>query len=1122
MNIKSWTSVFCLVALMFSGGAAQGRALLKAGNGAALPLRLKAQKIEATIEGRLAATTSLMTFENETSQRIEADFIYAAPPGALVTGFAYWFGEEKVVARIVEKERAREIYKYITSRMRDPALVEMIGRNTFHAKIFPVMPNADLRVEVRYLEVLPATAGGTLYTLPLKPEEEGKGTLDTLDVSVRVKADSEVASVGSNLAAAKKDGGFYNLDISQKTYRAPADLRVRIASKPLAARPASAWRSSLWSARSGGADGFFALAMTAPHALKNPFLKISGTRVYDVFPRRFSNIKAGQTVLLVGRYRAKGTARLSLKSSASGWERTPQFSPNRRADNPAMLLWAKEKIEDLSRNARNQSAVVALSTRYELPSKWTSWLAIPKEELERYKQEKAEADMAFYGDLVAKEIAAGRGQSRAARNARTRFARAVQDSGSGGKVQDEIKEYLYVHLVSLAAQHDELRPSRRAQKRILMEQMNRLARASGVNLKTHLAQLRREDDLDRAERARQAASDRQNRLKELLWDEARAGRANGRKAKALRAELDRVAKISRDDARSSLLAFYSEQLRDLARKAAELPAQSAERKKLVAQIGRVAKLTGKTPQSFLAVAEEDKRRLARQLAEIKESRELIEQLVEETRAGRVAGDKAQAARARLDQLHPTDTWRDNWNFTRALSDETNAAMKLYVAEKYSAAPSAEKLAQLQKRVDELTHDRLPQSARQLAELTEANDVAARLVPLVTAIVNEEHAASPDRAKIAQNRAELERLTKIAQASSLPPVPYYSDLGYSYVEVKDMGKLFKRVESQWANHRSHALAFTIAEEQSRAAPDAGKIAAWRSELDTLIDPQYRSTADDFLARGRDVVGRKVLAKIYRAIELPELQKAGAPKTMRDWQNIYAMMRKQMGNGLLSSAPEDQVVPTLSEIEEFSKQLSLRPELARDAKTKTRHGALKEKLYRSANAQYRWGDPLISIQAPADALQVVALMPDGTIKKLQFDAELKKWQARFDVPTWASEGDYKITIFIVRRDARGVVTKQRLVMTYRVDLSAPAGKGAATVVPSHNGATVRLELKGDAGTGRVAAILPGGEKIELKPSAADATRYFALANLPQNAPSQTVTFILTDRAHNRTVMTVNLKH
>lgn len=141
----------CLLVLttLVVASSACAQVLLKPTSQNAAPLRTKRLSVNARIEaGRFATTDLAITFQNEVSERVEADFMYTLPFGAVVTDFAYYYENEKVVARVAEKERAALIYQYITSRMRDPALVEMVGKNTFRARIFPVMPNADLKVEM--------------------------------------------------------------------------------------------------------------------------------------------------------------------------------------------------------------------------------------------------------------------------------------------------------------------------------------------------------------------------------------------------------------------------------------------------------------------------------------------------------------------------------------------------------------------------------------------------------------------------------------------------------------------------------------------------------------------------------------------------------------------------------------------------------------------------------------------------------------------------------------------------------------------------------------------------------------------------------------------------------------
>ena len=165
-----------VVVFIIGGRFAAAQVALKPTGQNALPLRAKSITATVRVQKSRFATTDLeLVFANELGNRVEADFLYTVPDGAAVSDFAYFYGKERVPARIAEKARAAAIYKAITTRQRDPALVEMVGKNTFRARIFPVEPNADLRVQIRYVQVLPVGADGrATLALPLQTPKSVK------------------------------------------------------------------------------------------------------------------------------------------------------------------------------------------------------------------------------------------------------------------------------------------------------------------------------------------------------------------------------------------------------------------------------------------------------------------------------------------------------------------------------------------------------------------------------------------------------------------------------------------------------------------------------------------------------------------------------------------------------------------------------------------------------------------------------------------------------------------------------------------------------------------------------------------------------------------------------------
>jgi Ca-activated chloride channel homolog len=163
----------------------------------------------------------------------------------------------------------------------------------------------------------------------------------------------------------------------------------------------------------------------------------------------------------------------------------------------------------------------------------------------------------------------------------------------------------------------------------------------------------------------------------------------------------------------------------------------------------------------------------------------------------------------------------------------------------------------------------------------------------------------------------------------------------------------------------------------------------------------------------------------------------------------------------------------------------------------------------------GDPLLTVEAPPNAEHVVALMPGGDVKRLRFNPGSQRWEVRFDIPTYAREGDYVVRVVIVRKDG----TRRLVTVRYGVDLSPPRGTGHAALVPA-NVPVLRLELEASEDTARVVALLPWGDKAVLRPAELQGAHWSTLVPVPpgEEGTPHRVTFVLTDRAHNRTTIQV----
>jgi Ca-activated chloride channel family protein len=93
------------------------------------------------------------TFRNRGGLIGEADYIFPMPAGAAFEALELEIDGELVSGETMPADRARQIYEDIVRRNRDPALVEYMGRGMLRTRIFPIQPNEEKRVVVRFQAV---------------------------------------------------------------------------------------------------------------------------------------------------------------------------------------------------------------------------------------------------------------------------------------------------------------------------------------------------------------------------------------------------------------------------------------------------------------------------------------------------------------------------------------------------------------------------------------------------------------------------------------------------------------------------------------------------------------------------------------------------------------------------------------------------------------------------------------------------------------------------------------------------------------------------------------------------------------------------------------------------------
>ena len=153
----------------------------------------------------------------------------------------------------------------------------------------------------------------------------------------------------------------------------------------------------------------------------------------------------------------------------------------------------------------------------------------------------------------------------------------------------------------------------------------------------------------------------------------------------------------------------------------------------------------------------------------------------------------------------------------------------------------------------------------------------------------------------------------------------------------------------------------------------------------------------------------------------------------------------------------------------------------------------------------GDPVLTVVAPKDAVQVTAFFSFGLVRDLRWDERLEKWTLRFLVPVNVPDGDYQATVLIVKGDGAIEIAKA----PYTIDSKAPDFEVEATRTLSG----VHLRVTAAEPSRRVVAALASDPRRRVELSG-DGTTFEG--DLPAQGR---VRIVVADQARNETVREVD---
>ena len=193
-----------------------------AGRPDARVLSLREMTIDIGIARGYARVNVRQVFENHTSVIQEGTYRFALPPSAAVGDFAIWDGLQRIPGVILEKKRARSIYKELTRQRIDPGLLQQGEEDDgtpgeghsarpsagalFSVTVAPIPALATKRLELQFQEEVPFIGGVGEFRLVLRPPDGEAPRARHLTVNVTL-TDGSFEPVASGLPLAASAGG---------------------------------------------------------------------------------------------------------------------------------------------------------------------------------------------------------------------------------------------------------------------------------------------------------------------------------------------------------------------------------------------------------------------------------------------------------------------------------------------------------------------------------------------------------------------------------------------------------------------------------------------------------------------------------------------------------------------------------------------------------------------------------------------------------------------------------------------------------------------------------------------------------------------------------------------------
>jgi Ca-activated chloride channel family protein len=145
--------------------------------------------VRVVVDGRVARFEVTERFRNPGQIVAEGTYHYPLPGEAVFSDFSLFQGEVELKGEMMAADQARGIYEGIVRRLKDPALLTLVGHGLIRAQVFPVQPGETRTVTLRFTQLM----GREADALRLRYAAGNRGDAP-VTMTIEIRRESEFAT----------------------------------------------------------------------------------------------------------------------------------------------------------------------------------------------------------------------------------------------------------------------------------------------------------------------------------------------------------------------------------------------------------------------------------------------------------------------------------------------------------------------------------------------------------------------------------------------------------------------------------------------------------------------------------------------------------------------------------------------------------------------------------------------------------------------------------------------------------------------------------------------------------------------------------------------------------------